>query len=91
MADRLSLTADQVEAIRRLWAEGVGQSEICGRLGISVDRLRARLRDQLADLPARPRSANSGRRGRDPTEDEIEAACLEMRSRWTEEERMAHL
>lgn len=67
------------------------QQEMADKVGVGLDILRRRMRDQLRDLPKRPRRINSGRRGRDPTEAEIEAACLALRSRWTEEEREAHL
>jgi hypothetical protein len=79
------LTADQIGVIRRLWAEGRTQAEICAAAGITVDTLRVRLRDQLADLPARPRRVNSGRRGVEPTPEEIVAATAEIRAGWGEE------
>jgi hypothetical protein len=91
MAPRRTLSIEQLRKVRRLWDRGASQREICEATGITVDRFRARLRDQLRDLPQRPRRANSGLRGRDPSESEIEAACIAIRSRWSEDERIAHL
>ncbi len=91
MPPRHRLTKDQVKTVRRLWREGVSQQEIARAVGVPFDRFRARLRDQLHGLPPRPRRVNSGRRVSDPTESEIEAECLAIRSKWSDAEREAHL
>ncbi len=85
MTPRRLLSAEQVEAVRSLHARGATQTEIASAVGVTIDHLRARLRDQLTDLPARPRRANSGRRGIEPTAEEIAAACVEIRAGWGEE------
>ena len=79
---RLPLTATQIATARRLWNDGLPRDAIAAALGISVDTFRARLRDQLADLPKRSRSMNSARRGIDPTPREIAAAAARIREAW---------
>lgn len=79
------LTADQVLEARRLWAEGASRGEIAIAIGVSIDTLRAREADQLADLPPRTRTLNSGRRGELPDEAEIAARCAAVRRAWPDE------
>lgn len=79
------LTDAQVAEARRLWAEGASRAEIAATLGISIDTLRAREADQLADLPRRSRWLNSGRRGELPDEEEIRVRCAMLRQAWPEE------
>lgn len=79
------LTADQIAIARGMWAAGATRDEIAFAIGITVDTLRARLRDQLADLPLRNRRANSGRRGIDPSPEEILRAACEIRAGWPDE------
>ncbi len=75
----------QVAEARRLWAEGASRAEIAATLGISIDTLRAREADQLADLPRRSRWLNSGRRGELPDEEEIRVRCAMLRQSWPAE------
>ena len=82
----MTLTDEQIEAARSLWIAGRTQHEIAAAIGLSVDAFRARLRDQLRNLPTRDRRGASTRRGRDPSEAEIDAACLAFRERWTPEQ-----
>lgn len=79
------LTPDQISMARGMWTAGATRDEIAFTLGVSIDTLRARLRDQLADLPPRDRRANSGRRGIDPTREEIMRATAEIRAGWPDE------
>ena len=84
MKTAIRLTDDQVRTIRGLWATGESQSAIAVAAGISMDTLKARLRDQITDLPARDRRANSGRRGVDPSPAEIIHATALIRETWDE-------
>ena len=79
------LTDTQIVEARQLWAAGAPRADIAARLGISIDTLRAREADQLADLPRRTRWLNSGRRGEVPDEDEIRVRCAMLRQAWPEE------
>lgn len=85
MAQRVELTTDQVLEVRRLWVAGESQQSIATAVGVSVDAFKARLRDQLADLPARPRTTNSERRGIEVTPEQIAIRAAECRARWTPE------
>jgi hypothetical protein len=76
------LAPEQVTVARRLWAAGEPRDSIAVALGISVDTFRARLHDQLADLPQRERATNSARRGIDPTPTEIAVATARIREAW---------
>jgi hypothetical protein len=80
-----TLTADQVLEARRLWAEGVSRGESAVAIGISLDTLRAREADQLAGLPHRTWTLNSGRRGELPDEAEIRVRCAMLRRTWPDE------
>lgn len=85
---RQLLTAGQVRAARRAWSAGETHGEIARLIGVSVDTLKARLRDQLADLPTRGRRDLSGRRPSDPTEEEIYGRLtLLEQAAWSDEER----
>lgn len=85
---RQMLTHRQICVVRKAWADGETQSEIAARIGVSVDTIRARLKDQLSDLPARNRGRLSRRRGVDPTEEEIYGRLvLAVQASWTDEER----
>ncbi len=79
------LTDTQIVEARQLWAAGATRAEIAARLGITIDTLRAREADQLADLPRRTRWLNSGRRGEVPDEDEIRVRCAMLRRAWPAE------
>lgn len=81
MKSRLTFSDEQVALVRALWATGESQSDIATALGVGIDQLKARLRD-IPDLPKRPRRANSGRRGIDPTPEEIQAATAQIRAGW---------
>jgi DNA-binding CsgD family transcriptional regulator len=82
----VTLTAEQVEAAAALWESGASAFEICLELGITVDTFKARRRDQLRHLPKRSRSELSGRRGDDPSEDEIRIECERIRANWTDQQ-----
>lgn len=81
------LSREQEAAARAACSEGCTQAEVAERIGVTIDTLRARLRDQLADLKL-PRRVNSGRRSRDPTEEEIygRLTLIEQQA-WSDEER----
>jgi transposase-like protein len=86
--ERLLLSADQLAIVRKAWRNGETQGEIARRLGVSVDTIRARLRDQLADLPKRGRGAGATRTGEDPTEEEIYGRLVLLeQAAWTDEDR----
>jgi hypothetical protein len=82
MSAKRLLASEQVAEARRLWDAGEPRDSIAMALGISVDTFRARLHDQLADLPKRERATNSARRGIDPTPTEIAAATARIREAW---------
>jgi|LakMenEpi03Aug12_release.lakeMendotaPanAssembly.Ray.scaffolds.fasta_scaffold139762_2 hypothetical protein len=86
--ERQLLTAWQLAEARRTWLAGESIGEIARCIGVTVSVFNRRLCDQLADLPARPRRTNSGRRGNDPTEEEIygRLTMLEQQN-WSDEER----
>lgn len=85
------LSPDEEEAVRAAWAEGIRRDEVAARAGITVSRLVARLKDQLADLPRRGQGKGGGRRRRDddtgidPTREEIMLRCAEVRRGWGHE------
>ncbi len=81
------LTRAQERHVRRLWRSGGCQQEIARAVGVTVDTLRARLRDQLADLPKRGRGGGWRPPAPDPTPDEVRARLLEVQARWTDEVR----
>lgn len=82
------LSPEQIRTARELWRQGTAQAEVAQRIGVTIDTFKARLRDQLADMPARPRRVNSGRRGCDPTEDEIYGRLtLIEQAAWSDAER----
>ena len=85
---KTTLTRSQERAVRRAWRAGQTQAEIAASLGIGLDLLRARLREQLPDLPRRGRGRGGGRRTADPTPEEIygRLTLLEQAS-WSDEER----
>jgi hypothetical protein len=83
MSRKVNLTDDQLLEARRMWSAGESQQSIASAIGISVDAFKARLRDQLVDLPKRPRTANSERRGIEVTPEEIAIRAAECRARWT--------
>lgn len=87
---RQLLTPEQEAAVREAWAEGLRRDEVAHAAGITVARLVARLKDQLADLPRRGQGVGGGYRGdeNDPSEEEIWGRLvLEVQARWSEEER----
>lgn len=73
--------------LRRVWASGSTYSEMTLYLGVTKDQL-FRLRDRL-ELPLRlDRSQRKKpRRQRDPTPQEIAAACAALRARHLEQRR----
>jgi hypothetical protein len=79
------LTADQEKTIRAAWLAGATQGEISMLADVSICRLRARLRDQLADLPPRDRRFGSGRRAAPPTPEEIHERAAMLRHGWPAE------
>lgn len=82
------LSRSQEQAARRAWRAGRTQAEIAAELGVGQDLLRARLRDQLADLPRPGRGSRGGRRAVDPTVEEIYGRLtLIEQAKWTDEER----
>jgi DNA-binding CsgD family transcriptional regulator len=79
------LTPEQERAVRKAWAAGKTQGEIAADLGIGRDRLVARLRDQLADLPRPGRGHRGGRRQPPPTPEEIHERAAVLRHGWSPE------
>jgi hypothetical protein len=78
------LTPEQESIIRQAWAAGLPRDEVARLAGITIHILEARKADQLADLPKRTQGVGGGRRGVDPTPDEISDRAAEVRSRWAE-------
>lgn len=87
-AKKKLLNEEQMAAARAAWARGSSISEVAAEIGVSVDVMLVRLRDQLADLEPRKAGSNSSRRPVDPTEEEIYGVLtlIEQRS-WDDEER----
>lgn len=79
---KLSLTDEQLRIIRSGWIEGLTTVELCLAVGITIDTFKARRRDQLKELPARPRTAGSESRGIDPTPEEIAERAAAIRAGW---------
>jgi hypothetical protein len=74
-----------------MWASGAYRDEIARAVGLGVDAIiGARLR---LGLPSRKRGPRKGCRPaeRDPSPEEIAAACAVFQSRWSPEEREARL
>ena len=86
---KVRLTDDQVELVRRLWAEGVHRDEIARRAEMTISTFIARRGDQLKDLPKRERgTGRKASRGYvDPTPAEIAARCAEIQAAWTADQR----
>lgn len=82
---RLLLTPEQEAIIRDAWSRGVPSQQCAALARISVDRLRARLTDQLADLPRRGRGGGSQRRSETPGPEEIAAEAAMIRMGWPAE------
>ena len=87
MAEKHILTPEQLTLARLRWSEGTPAQEVARELGVSTDVLKARLGDQLSDLPRRGRGYGSARnRGcPDPSLIEIRAKTAAIRARWTSE------
>jgi hypothetical protein len=82
------LSPEQEQAARELWAAGGSRDEVARAAGVTVDVIRARLNDQLADLPRRGRGGNRRPPSPDPSPEEIWGRLvLEAQARWTDEER----
>ena len=85
-SSRKTLTPDQEAAIRQVWAAGGTWMDAAGAAGIGVRLLRARLKDQLADLPRRGRGTGGGRRRKseevDLCHEEIRLRAAWIRRSW---------
>lgn len=69
----------------RLWNTDMRQEEIAEKLGIST----AQLKSAAYRHGLRPRAGRVVKRETDdPTPDQIAAMCLELQSKWSDEERM---
>ena len=87
VAEKYTLTPEQLTLARSLWLEGTPAQVVARELGISYDVLKARLGDQLADLPRRGRGRGSAhnRGAPDPTPLELRAITAAIRKRWPDE------
>jgi hypothetical protein len=85
MPKRRPLSEQQVADAHRLWAADASVDAIVVALGITRDVFRSRRHDQLADLPRRERAVNSGKRGVDPSPDEIALETAAFRAAWPDE------
>ena len=81
------LSTDQERTVRQAWADGLPRDEVARLAGVTIHVLEARRRDQLADLPKRRQGSGGGRRGGDPSEEEIARITREIQARWSDEER----
>jgi len=79
---RNSLTDEQLRIIREGWSAGLSTVELCAAAGITIDTFKARRLDQLKGLPKRPRRVCSGKRGEDPTPEQIAERTAMIRSTW---------
>jgi hypothetical protein len=77
--------------LRRLLAEGQTQAAAAEKAGVSTDVLRARLRDQLADVPRRRPGPPKGYSGGDwhISAAEIRRRCAAIRETWPVERFLA--
>jgi hypothetical protein len=85
------ISPEQEATIRSLWASGAYRDEIARAAGITIDSFigaKSRL-----GLPPRKRGPRKGSRPaeRDPTPQEIAAACAVFQRGWSDEEREARL
>jgi len=87
VAEKYTLTPEQITLARSLWLEATPAQVVARELGISYDVLKARLGDQLADLPRRGRGRGSAhnRGAPDPTPIELRAITAAIRKRWPDE------
>ena len=76
------LTPEEEGVIRQAWADGATQGEMSWMSGVSIDRIRARMKDQLADLPKRDRRHGYDRRPEPPSPAEIAAEAAMLRAAW---------
>jgi hypothetical protein len=83
---RNSLTDQQLQIIREGWTDGLSMVELCAAAGITIDTFKARRLDQLSDLPKRPRSCGSFKRGIDPTPEDIARMTAAIRASWNMED-----
>jgi predicted transcriptional regulator len=83
------ITDEMYRVIRREWIAGVTQAEICRMVGISVDAFRRSAK--LKKLPGRGRRTGSGKRGEDPTEEQIQERAAAIRASWDEATRASRL
>lgn len=82
------LSPEQQRIVREAWASGLPRDEVARVAGITIHILEARRIDQLRDLPKRTQGVGGGRRGGDPTEEEIWGRLTrEIQARWTDDER----
>lgn len=79
------LTPDQERIIREAWAAGIRRDDVCRMAGVSLHVFEARRKDQLANLPPRPRGVGGRYRCPLPSPVEIKLAAHEARQRWSEE------
>lgn len=81
MPPKITLSGDDEEKFRRLWAAGEPVSRICISFGLSHDA--ANIVRKRLGLPARTARTRAARRApiSDPTPEEIEAACAELRAK----------
>lgn len=81
------LSPDQERTVREAWAAGLPRDEVARLAGVTIHVLEARRLDQLADLPKRRQGSGGGRRGGDPSEEEIFRLTREIQQRWSDDER----
>ena len=85
---RQLLTPDQERTVREQWAAGATRDEVARAAGVSVDVIRARLEDQLADLPRRGRGGGWRKPTSDPSPEEIWGKLVfEAQAKWSDEDR----
>lgn len=81
------LSPEQQRIVREAWAAGLPRDEVARLAGITVHVFEARRLDQLSNLPKRTQGVGGGRRGGDPTEEEILILTRRLQQRWSDEER----
>ena len=88
MARKNNMSPLDPDRVIALWMNpSLCNDEVCERLNCSFTKVRSAAK--RLGLPLARLGCKTGNRPRNPTPDEIAAACREIQSTWTDEERNA--